>query len=56
MRIIGVGDVNVKQTIDGKVKHLLLKNVGYAPNCRTNLISLPKAQRKGAFIVFLVLE
>ena len=52
-RIIGVGDINVRQTIDGKVKHLLLKNVGYAPNCRTNLISLPKAQRKGAEIVFV---
>ena len=52
VRIIGIGDVNVKQIIDGKGKELLLKDVGYAPNCRTNLVSLSKAQRKGVDVLF----
>ncbi len=52
IQIVGVADVRVKQVIDDKDKVTLLRNVWYAPNCRTNLQSLTKAQSIGVEIVF----
>ncbi len=42
----------MKQVIDGKDKVTLLKDVAYAPNCRTNLVSLRKARSIGIEVVF----
>ena len=52
VQVIGVGNVWLKQVIDGKERVTMLKDVGYAPNCRTNLVSLTKAQRVGVEIVY----
>lgn len=45
--VLGIGDLRVSQNINGKEVVSLLKNVGYAPQCRTNLISFAKAQQAG---------
>lgn len=50
--VLGIGDLRVSQNINGKEVVSLLKNVGYAPECRTNLISLVKAQQAGVCINF----
>lgn len=50
--VVGVGNVKVSQMIDGKKMTTLLQDVGYAPRCRTNLVSLTKAQRAGVGIYF----
>ncbi len=52
VKIIGVGDVRVNQTINGAHSAMLLKDVGYGPECRTNLIAISKAQRAGAGFEF----
>ncbi len=44
IKAVRVGNVKVKLVIDGKDKVKLLKNVGYAPKCRTDLVSLTEAQ------------
>lgn len=50
--VVGIGDLRVSQNINGKDGVSLLKNVGYAPKCRTNLISLGKAQVAGVSVNF----
>lgn len=53
MNIVGLGDVRVKQVFNGKEKVTLLKDVAYVPTCRTNLVSLTKAQRIGVDVSFV---
>jgi len=45
--VVGVGKTRICQTIEGKDIVMVLKDVGYAPKCRTNLVSLAKAQEVG---------
>lgn len=52
VQVVGVGNVKVEQIVNGKKKVTMLKDVGYAPNCRTNLVSLTKAQRIGVDIMY----
>lgn len=52
VQVIGIGKVRVSQLVDGNETTTILKNVGHAPNCRTNLISLPVACRAGININF----
>lgn len=52
VKIVGIGNLRVKQIIDGREVIMMLKDVGYAPKCRTNLVALSKAQRGGMKIEF----
>ncbi len=52
VKIIGVGYVRVKQTINGADSVMLLKDVGYGPKCRTKLKAISKAQRAGVGFEF----
>ena len=52
VNIEGIGDITVSRTIDGKETKQTLLQVGYAPNIRTNLISLGKVQGAGITINF----
>ena len=47
MKIVGIGNIRVQQTIDGKKVVSMLKDVAYVPSCRTNLIALTLAQQRG---------
>ena len=50
VRVIGVGNIRVRKIIDGHETVITLMDVGFAPKCRTNLVSLVKAQKAGAEI------
>lgn len=50
--MIAAGDLRIMQNINGKNVVTLLKNVGHAPRCRTNLISLKKVQQYGVHTNF----
>ena len=51
VRVVGIGNVRVSQFINDEKKTTLLKDVGYAPKCRTNLVSMPKAQLAGITVM-----
>ena len=44
---LGFGTVHLEQKIGGKIIKTILKEVGYSPKLRTNLISLAKVQKRG---------
>lgn len=50
--MVGVGNFRVSQEIDGKKTTTLLKNVGYAPKYRMNLVFLGKAHCAGVKVMF----
>lgn len=52
VKMIAIGDIPVRQVVDGVETITLLRDVGYAPKCRTNLVSLIKAQRAEVNIQF----
>lgn len=52
VKVVGIGNLKVKQVINGAENVMVLKDVGYAPKCRTNLVSLAKAQRAGVEFTF----
>lgn len=52
VRVVGIGNIRVRQIINGQENITLLKDVGYAPKCRTNLVAMGKAQRAGVNINF----
>lgn len=43
----GYGTVYLKQTVNGKIQMIIMKNVAYNPKLRTNLISNNLAKRAG---------
>lgn len=52
VRVRGAKNIRVRQVIDGVETNSLLKDVRYASKCRTNLISLSKAQNPGIGVYF----
>ena len=47
VKVIGTGDISIKQAFSGVEDVMILKYVGYAPKCRTNLLSSTKPQLAG---------
>ena len=44
VQVIRIGNLRVRKKIDGIEKVMVLRDAGYAPKCRTNLVPLAKAQ------------
>lgn len=52
VKIVGIGNMRLRQVIDGAEILTILKDIGYTLKCRTNLVSLSKALRAGCKILF----
>lgn len=50
--VVGIGNIHVRQMINGIENIIMLKDVGFAPKCRTNLVAMVKVQRAGVSINF----
>lgn len=46
-----VGEINVSQTLNGKIVRCVIKNVLYVPHLRKNLLSAGKIEQNGLSIV-----
>ena len=47
MNVVGIGNVNMSQVVNGLEEITMLKDVVHLSTCSVNFISLPVAQRKG---------
>lgn len=52
VKVIGLENIRLSQLIHGTRRSILLKNFGYSPSSRTNLVSLTLVQKSGIGINF----
>jgi len=50
--IVGKGNVKFQTHINGKTRNIILEDVLHTPGLRSNLISVPKLERKGTSVIF----
>jgi len=50
--IVGKGNVKFQTHINGKTRNIILEDVLHTPGLRSNLISVPKLERKGTGVIF----
>jgi len=50
--IVEKGNIKFQTHINGKTRNIILEDVLYIPGLRSNLISVPKLERKGTGVIF----